>query len=319
MPSPSTSPAPTQHLAAEFGRGYCVVPRLLDAGEIAALKSDVDELTAVDSRASALGTGLSPRGRDRLSRLVRSPLLHQLPSERPRAHEFHAIGELIWNPRVLGVLDQLMEHWRPRAEWSLADATPPALDVPDNPERHRYVFHHINAARHDEGTAGLPWHHDYDQYPQTNRSHLMVHVLFYLNGLNGSVGDLLLAPGTQWSVAGKRALWRFGWEPLPGSEVIDDLPPGSAVFMQSSMFHARVPKPGGGGEPRYFLDASYCQRGIRWPNGYGGSQRSLRRRHLAAGGDRAWLFDEDCFFDSVAAHNTAESAQGSLLAPAASA
>ncbi|QMU78272.1 phytanoyl-CoA dioxygenase [Streptacidiphilus sp. PB12-B1b] len=251
-----------------------------------------------------------------MSRLVRSPLLHQLPSERRRAHELPNLGRLVWHPRITGVLDQLMAAWRPRAEWTLSGGVPPVLDLPDEPDRSRYVFHHLNAARHDAGTPGLPWHHDYDQYPQTNRSHLMVHVLIYLNGLNGTVGDLLLAPGTQRSVASKRALWHLGWQRLPDAVVIDRLPPGGAVLMNSAMFHARIPRPGGEAEPRYFLDGSYCQGGIRWPGGYGGSHRLLRERHLAEGGDRPWLFDETLFFDPTAAHGIAENARGSLLADA---
>ncbi|MFC4015602.1 phytanoyl-CoA dioxygenase family protein [Nonomuraea purpurea] len=295
-----------------FDEGYLVVP-ILDADEIAALKEDIDTLAAGENGGKPLGQNLTPRARERVSRLVRSPLLHQLPG-RQRAHELPSIARLTWHPRVLRVLDQIMASWRPRAEWTLAGGPPPVLDLPDDPARSRYVFHHINAARHDAGTRGLPWHHDYDQYPQTNRSHLMVHVLTYLNGLNGSVGDLMLAPGTHRSVASKRALWHMGWEKLPGAVVIDDLPPGSAVFMNSAMFHARIPKPGGEDEPRYFIDCSYCQGGIQWPSAYGGSHRQLRERHLAEGGDRPWLFDERQFFDSVHAHNATENAQGSLLA-----
>jgi hypothetical protein len=296
-----------------FDDGYHIARGILGPDEIAALKEDVDEMTRAAGGARSIGEGLSPRARERVSRLVRSPLLHQLPSELPRAHEMPHIGRLIWHPRIMRVLDQLMVSWRPRAEWSLDGGAPPVLDAPDNPDRGRYVFHHINAARHDAGTRGLPWHHDYDQYPQTNRSHLMVHVLIYLNGLNGTVGDLMLAPGTHRSVVSKRAFWHMGWQPLPTSVVINDLPPGSAVFMNSAMLHARIPKPGGEEDPRYFLDCSYSQHGVLWPNGYAGSHKMLRERHLAEGGDRPWLFDQRWFFDSVAAHNITENARGSLL------
>jgi hypothetical protein len=176
------------------------------------------------------------------------------------------------------------------------------------------VFHHVNAARHDAGTAGLPWHHDYDQYPQTNRSHLMVHVLIYLNGLDGTIGDLQLVPGTQHSVASKRALWFMGWEKLPGTVVIDELPPGAAVFMNSAMFHSRCPRSGGETRPRYFIDSSYCQSGIQWPSAYSGSHTELLERHLAEGGDRPWLFDDSQFFDATPGHHLVENARGSLAA-----
>lgn len=300
-----------------FDDGFCVVERLLDPDWIAELKTDVDLLAANAGRAAGLGSDASPAALARMSRLVRTPLLRQMPSESPRAHDLPAIGRLVWHPRIMAVLDQLMAAWRPRAEWALGCGVPEEAPYDAAPERRRYVFHHVNAARHDAGTPGLPWHHDYDQYPQTNRSHLMVHVLIYLNGLNGSIGDLMLTPGTQRSVASKRALWQMGWSELPGTVVIDELPPGSAVFMQSAMFHARRPKPGGQDEPRYFLDLSYCQTGIKWPNGYRDSHEDLSRRHLASGGDRPWLFDQAWFYDATAAHHLTESARGSLLADGA--
>lgn len=292
--------------------GY-LVQQILDEGEIAELKEDIDHLASFKSRAQVVDEQLSPQARERMSRLVRSPLLQQMPSERPRAHEMPSIARLTWHPRIMETLDGLMATWAPRAEWTLADSPPPPLPVDDATTRSRYTFHHINAARHDAGMRGLPWHHDYDQYPQTNRSHLMVHVLLYLNGLDGTVGDLILTPGTQRSVASKRALWFMGWSSLPGTVVLDDLPPGAAVFIHSALFHGRAPKPGGEDRSRYFIDCSYCQGGIRWPGAYEGSHRQLSERHLAEGGDRAWLFDESNFFDAVAAHNVAENAQGSLL------
>src|SRR5689334_10669882 len=51
-----------------------------------------------------------------------------------------------------------------------------------------FTFHHMHAARHDAGLDGVAWHHDYEQIPQTNRSHVQIHALHYLNGLDGSVG-----------------------------------------------------------------------------------------------------------------------------------
>lgn len=302
-----------EHLRHFDEQGYLTMQILTD-DDIAALKEDIDRSVAGGDPARRLTEGRSPRAQERVSRLVRSPLVQQVPPQRPRAHELPNLGRLTWHPALMRVLDELLANWRPRAEWTLADGLPPVLDLPPDPARSRYMFHHINAARHDAGMRGLPWHHDYEQYPQTNRSHLMVHVLLYLNGLDGTVGDLMLAPGTHRSVASKRALWFMGWAPLPGAVVIDDLPPGAAVFLNSAMFHARVPRPGGTDRPRYFIDASYCQAGVRWPGGYGDSHRQLRERHLAEGGDRPWLFDESWFYDSVAAHNVTENAQGSLLA-----
>jgi ectoine hydroxylase-related dioxygenase (phytanoyl-CoA dioxygenase family) len=165
-----------------------------------------------------------------------------------------------------------------------------------------FAFHHQHTARHDAGSPGVHWHHDYEQLPQTNRSHTMVHAFFYLNGLDGTIGDLLLLPKSQ------HALWerysvgqQFGDADLPGSIVVDDLPPGSMIIVHSALLHARRAKPGGQGKPRYFIDASYCQAGIRWPGYRGQDWRRHVRRCRELGLDRAGayahLFDERHFFD----------------------
>ena len=129
-----------------------------------------------------------------------------------------------------------------------------------------FVFHHLHSARHEPGCPDKPWHHDYEQRPQRSRSRLMVHVLHYLNGLNGTIGDLVILPGSQTTVAEKSAMQHLGTVPLPGEVVIDDLPVGSTVIVHSAVFHARRAKPGGETqEARYFIDCSYCQGGARWP------------------------------------------------------
>jgi hypothetical protein len=205
------------------------------------------------------------------------------------------IAALTWHPRVCEAVDALMGG--------------------------RYVFHHVHAHRHDEGTEGVSWHQDYEQYPQTNRSHLMVHVFFYLNGLDGTVGDLLLLPGSEKSVLDRLALFHLGTPDLPGSVTIDDVPPGTAIIVHSAVLHARRAKPGGADRPRYFIDTSYCQSGIRWPSypvfedGFGGDAMlaELRDRHVDAGGTRPWLYDEAQFFDSTAARTLMEQFEGSVI------
>jgi hypothetical protein len=97
----------------------------------------------------------------------------------------------------------------------------------------------------------------------------MFHVFFYLDGLNGTVGDLMLIPGTQHRVMSRDALTDMGTEDMPGSKVVDDIPPGTIVIVHSALFHARRAKPGGEGKPRYFLDIPYCQAGVKWPQDKG--------------------------------------------------
>lgn len=210
-------------------------------------------------------------------------------SAQPRhAYEDADIGALVWHPRAAAILDQLMGG--------------------------PYVFHHIHAARHDAGKEGVAWHQDYEQYPQTNRSHLMVHVFFYLNGLNGTIGDLLLVPGSQHHAVDSRALRFLGEADIPGSITVDDVAPGSMLIVHSAMWHARRAKPGGEGSPRFFIDASYCRSGVKWPSYRApGMLADLRKRHVAGGGDRPWLFDEDQFFDVHQAREAMGRLTGSVL------
>ena len=180
-----------------------------------------------------------------------------------------------------------------------------------------FAFHHLHAVRQDAGTRGVNWHQDYEQFPQTNRAHAMVHLFYYFNGLNGEVGDLLLVPKTQNTVVDNGALWFLGTADLPGSLVQDNLPPGTVVMVHSALWHARRAKPGGEGHPRYFADASYCQAGIRWPS-YGGARwREILSRACQLGLDRdgryAHLFDPAHFFDQEAARRLVKGAQGSLV------
>ena len=165
----------------------------------------------------------------------------------------------------------------------------------------RFSMHHIHSMRHEPGDRGVGWHQDYEQYPQTNRSHLMVHVFYYLSGLTGEIGDLLLVPKSQRVIA-QRDLTMLGTIDLPGSLCIDDLPAGSAVIVHSGLWHARRPKPGGENGGRYFVDVSYCQHGALWP-GYGRGDE-INAKALEMGWDRdgryAYLYDGSYFYDSRA-------------------
>lgn len=213
---------------------------------------------------------------------------HVSAQPRQHAYEDEHIGALIWHPRVGEMLDELMGG--------------------------RYVFHHIHAARHDAGTKGVAWHQDYEQFPQTNRSHLMVHVFFYLNGLNGTIGDLLFVPGSHRFATDSHALTILGTSDLPGAITVDDVPPGSVLVVHSALWHARRPKPGGEGSPRWFVDASYCQSGVQWPSYRAPDMLSdLRKRHESVGGTRPWLFDETQFFDAARARATVGCLEGSVV------
>lgn len=208
--------------------------------------------------------------------------------DRPGAYEFPELGRLLTHPKVMGMAE---------------DALGPG-----------FAFHHLHAVRQGAGAPESRWHQDYEQIPQTNRSHDMIHVFYYLNGLNGQIGDLLFVPRTQKTVIENNALSLLGTEDIPGTVVVNDLPFGSAVMVHSALWHARRAKPGGENAPRYFADASYCQAGIRWP-GYPKYPEMLARitaLGLDRGGRHAHLFDPSHFFDQQEARESLRGCAGSL-------
>lgn len=206
--------------------------------------------------------------------------------------EYAEHGRLLTEPRLMAIISQLMGHTE-------------------------FSFHHLHTAKHSAGFPAANWHHDYEQMPQANRSHLMVHVFFYLNGLNGTVGDLLLIPGTQNRIMARNAFEFCGTETLPGTLVIDDVPAGTAIIVNSAVLHARRPKPGGEGQARYFIDSSYCQAGIRWPS-YGKEHPRMMRRAkelgLGRNGAFDFVFNPKNFFEEEPARQQLQAInQGSLI------
>jgi len=205
--------------------------------------------------------------------------------------EYPHLGSLISEPRVMEIVEAVMGPG--------------------------FAFHHLHAVRQDAGAPGVNWHQDYEQFPHSNRSHTMVHLFYYFNGLNGEIGDLLVLPRTQKTIVDNGSLWHLGTADLPGTIVVDSLPPGSMVMVNSALWHARRPKPGGEETPRYFADSSYCQAGIRWP-AYGNKRwqemlECARTAGLERGGTYAHLFDEAHFFDDLKGRAMLQAAQGSMI------
>ena len=209
---------------------------------------------------------------------------------KPFVCEYPDLGPLISHPRVMAIMEGIMGPG--------------------------FLFHHLHAVRQEAGARASNWHQDYEQIPQSNRSHVMAHFFYYFNGLNGTIGDLLFIPRTQNTVVDNGALSFLRTETLPGTVVVNDLPPGSAVLVHSALWHARRAQPGGEGNPRYFADASYCQAGIRWPS-YGLPTwreilTKMRDLNLDRDGKYAHLFDESGFFDARDAYQFIKNAPGSL-------
>ena len=213
------------------------------------------------------------------------------------------------NAKLRADVDQLMnDRGKDRArflvayhELGLLTSLPPLMDILGKLMGPRFTMHHIHAVCQDEGTRGVNWHQDYEQVPQTNRSHIMVHVFYYLNGLNGEVGDLMVLPRSQDLVVAGGAMGIFGTEDLPGSLCYDDMPSGTAVIVHSALWHARRPKPGGEGNSRYFIDVSYCQHGVLWPSYRGAMHSEINQTALDKGlgrdGRYEFLYDTTQFFD----------------------
>ena len=220
---------------------------------------------------------------------LKTPPSDGTPRRRPC--EMPHLGPLISHPRVMAIISDIMGPG--------------------------FAFHHLHAVRQESGTSGVSWHQDYEQEPQANRSHVMVHFFYYLNGLNGTIGDLLFVPKSQNAIVANDGLSLLGTTDLPGTVVVNDLPPGSAVLVHSALWHARRPQPGGEHQPRYFADASYCQAGVRWPAAGGTNWKTVLASARAHGmdeeGKHAHLFEESHFFDPSAANSVVRASQGSMV------
>ncbi len=182
----------------------------------------------------------------------------------------------------------------------------------------RFALHHIHTVRQDAGNRGVNWHQDYEQYPQSNRSHIMVHVFYYLDGLNGEVGDLLVLPRSHTTVVAHGSLSMLGTEDLPGSLCVDEVPPGTAIIVHSALWHARRAKGGGENHPRYFIDISYCQHGVLWPGYREEMQAEINRTALETGcgrdGRYDFIYDTSQFFNHRAlSEKFREANEGSLV------
>lgn len=203
-------------------------------------------------------------------------------------------------------------------ELGLLTSEPKVMDRVGDLMGTQFALHHIHAVRQGPGTRASRWHQDYEQSPQTNRSHLMMHVFFYLNGLNGEVGDLLVLPKSHKTVAANNAFGLFDTDDLPGSLTFDNLPPGSAVIVHSAVQHARRPKPGGENNPRYFIDSSYCQNGVKWPAYRNEYHAEINKTALEMGlgrdGKYDFVYDTSNFFNRREYHDVLEQKNNGSLA-----
>ena len=161
-----------------------------------------------------------------------------------------------------------------------------------------FVVHHQDSDRQVPGAAGRPWHHDYEANSRPDADLTMLQTLHYVEGLDESVGSLVLLPGSHRERVPKTARAHLGTDRLPGEVVIDRLPPGSTVLLHSALFHARRPAAvRGRSRSRYLVDASYCQTGARWRPSVPYWRYMLRRGRELQLDDGRWpeLFEEQHF------------------------
>ena len=163
-----------------------------------------------------------------------------------------------------------------------------------------FRFHHMHSTCHVAGTPSLGWHHDYEEKRVSNRDHLMVHMLIYLTGLNGTIGDLLVVPGSHKELVHHKHYFKDDFNVFTNKITINDLPSGSLVLIHSGLIHGRVKKSGGEGFPRYFIDLSYCSANSFWPSYLGRRdwRDVLSRLRESDKTEYAEIFKEDCFKDS---------------------
>ena len=128
-----------------------------------------------------------------------------------------------------------------------------------------YTLHHYTSAIHTTQTPNLGWHHDkVTTFSRGKNNPLMIHCLVYPNGLKREIGQLLLVPKSQqWDVD------RYQLSALPFEALVhkslDYLSPGSVVFINSSLVHARQSLPLiDESSRRYFLDISFCDSRFKW-------------------------------------------------------
>ncbi|AXG79014.1 phytanoyl-CoA dioxygenase family protein [Streptomyces paludis] len=212
--------------------GYIVLPGLIPESLRKRLTPEVDHWVDGGLRSRSIAACVDPEpGADLTPELDGPPPLMEL--------EMPGHGELLTHEPLLRVIADLM-------------------DAP-------FVFHHLHSDRHGPGIPGKSWHHDREPNDMDDPKLLMVHALHYLGGLDGTIGSLVVVPGSHRESWGKSALAHLGSAELPGEVVIDALPPGSTVLVDSALLHARRPAPSPpGAAPRYFVDACYCRTGARW-------------------------------------------------------
>ena len=163
-----------------------------------------------------------------------------------------------------------------------------------------YTFHHLHAARHSAGTRSLGWHHDYEQNPSRDRTGRMIHVFLYLNGLNGTIGNLLLLPGSHKLIVSRYFHSDKKLDFFENKITVNNLPHGSMVFINSALLHAREAMPGGERSPRYFVDMAFCQEGVIWPpyletGDWRRTLRDLQVRYATEGESTISIFNENAF------------------------
>ncbi|PCJ60542.1 MAG: hypothetical protein COA79_08190 [Planctomycetota bacterium] len=187
---------------------------------------------------------------------------------------FEKIGWITSLPNLITIVSQLMED-------------------------SKFALHHLHAVKQETGEKGVNWHHDYEQIPVSNHSHKMVHCFFYVNGLNGQIGDLQILPKSHKGICDYSMPKVFGDQELPGSKTFSSLSAGTLVIVHSALWHRRRKSNLGSADySRYFIDASYCEYGIKWPRSkrFDDYDQIAQESNFTDNGKYDYLYNKDLFF-----------------------
>lgn len=179
----------------------------------------------------------------------------------------------------------------------------------------KFALHHLHGIKQEAGEKGVGWHHDYEQIPVSNHSHKMFHCFFYVNGLNGEIGDLQILPGSHKGICDYSMPRVFGDKELPGSKTFSNLTEGSLVIVQSALWHRRRKSEKHSKEySRYFIDASYCEYGIKWPRDkrFDGYDQIAIESNFTNQEKYAFIFNKDLFYHYEEVQEFEKNNQGSF-------
>ena len=145
--------------------GYLMFPRFLAEDHIARITADMDSIPERELLSAPAPGSLRRTSRPTVALLL--PSGHRMMRGEGDQHHWWGTGSLGCVECSTDGLGGLTSH--PAAVKLVA-----AIAFGNND----FGVHHIHAHVHYEGDAGVAWHQDYEQYPQTDRERMMCHCFY---------------------------------------------------------------------------------------------------------------------------------------------